>query len=163
CMAWKDAASSKAVGDSPAPAANAASTNSPPTAARRSPNTAAAGVRSAAPSRGSRRCAMPDFHRIVRTKLGKLPLSEARVSEVNAELAHQLEDKYQEALTRGLPEARAMADALEQFGDWKKVGRAIFAAETGERVMWPGAGTMPRRASWMALTIAALLCLVPSF
>jgi len=106
---------------------------------------------------------MRDFSLIVRRKLGRLPLEPARAHEITAELAHQLEDRFQESIDRGLPEARALADALEQFGDWEKVRRAILCAELGENIMWPQPSAVPRRASWAALAIVALLCLAPSF
>src|SRR5271170_976955 len=106
---------------------------------------------------------MRDFTLLVRSKLGRLPLEPARAHEITAELAHQLEDKFQESIDRGLPEARALADALDQFGDWHNVRRAILSVELGENIMWPQASALSRRASWAALAIVALLCLVPSF
>src|SRR5208282_4757499 len=106
---------------------------------------------------------MRDFSLMVRRKLGRLPLEPARAHEIAAELAHQLEDRFQDSIDRGLPESRALADALEQFGDWGKVRRAILSAELGENIMWPQPSAVPRRASWAALAIVAVLCLVPSF
>ncbi len=106
---------------------------------------------------------MCDFSLIVRRKLGRLPLAPMRAHEISTELAHQLEDQFQDSIERGLPEARALADALEQFGDWEKVRRAILSAELGENIMWPQPSAVSRRASWAALAIVALLCLAPSF
>jgi hypothetical protein len=106
---------------------------------------------------------MRDFSLIVRRKLGRLPLGPARAHEITAELAHQIEDRFQDSIESGLPEARALSDALEQFGDWGKVRRAILSAELGENIMWPQPSAVPRRASWAALAIVALLCLAPSF
>ncbi|HKO04343.1 MAG TPA: hypothetical protein VJW51_06325 [Candidatus Acidoferrales bacterium] len=106
---------------------------------------------------------MRDFSLIVRRRLGRLPLEPSRAHEISTELAHQLEDRFQDSIERGLPEARALADALEQFGDWEKVRRAILSAELGENNMWPQPSAVSRRASWAALAIVALLCLAPSF
>src|SRR5271170_6034125 len=106
---------------------------------------------------------MRDFTLLVRKKLGRLPLDPARAHEISTELAHQLEDRFQDSIDRGLPEARALADALDQFGDWQKVRRAILSAELGENIMWPQPSAVSRRASWAALAIVALLCLLPSF
>ncbi|HMD32999.1 MAG TPA: hypothetical protein VKG84_13885, partial [Candidatus Acidoferrales bacterium] len=106
---------------------------------------------------------MRDFGEIVRRHLGPLPLEPARAREITAELAHQLEDKFQEGVERGLPEARALADALGQFGDWREVRRAIFCAESGENTVWPQRSAISRRVSWAALAVMAMLCLAPSF
>ena len=106
---------------------------------------------------------MRDFSLIVRRKLGRLPLEPARAHEISTELAHQLEDRFQDSIERGLPEARALADALGQFGDWEKVRRAILSAELGENIMWPQPSAVSRRACWAALAMVALLCLVPSY
>jgi hypothetical protein len=106
---------------------------------------------------------MREFVLIVRQKLGRLPLEPARAHEITAELAHQLEDKFQEGIDRGLPEARALADALAQFGDWREVRRGILAAETGETMLWPSPNAISRRVAWAALAAVALLCLLPTF
>src|SRR5271170_6166687 len=106
---------------------------------------------------------MRDFTAIVRRNLGPLPLAAEREAEIVTELAQQLEDAYGDALGRALPEARALADALNQFGDWEKVRRAILSAELGEKIMWPQPSAVSRRACWAALAIVALLCLVPSY
>jgi len=106
---------------------------------------------------------MPNFAAIVRRNLGPLPLGRGREEEIVTELAEQLEDAYREATGRGLPEARALADALDQFGNWEKVRRAILSAELGEKIMWPQPSAVSRRACWVALALVALLCLVPSF
>jgi len=106
---------------------------------------------------------MRDFTAIVHRNLGPLPLAAEREAEILTELAQQLEDAYRDSLGRGLPEARALAEALEQFGDWEKVRRAILSAELGETIMWPQPSAVSRRACWAALAIVALLCLVPSY
>ena len=106
---------------------------------------------------------MHDFASIVRRHLGRLPLPAARADEIATELAHQLEDKFRECVAVGLPEQRAFAEALAQFGNWQDVRRAILSAEIGETVMWPGPYAVPRRASFAALALVVLLCLAPSF
>lgn len=106
---------------------------------------------------------MRDFTAIVRRNLGPLPLAAGREAEIVTELAQQLEDAHRDAVGRGLPETRALADALEQFGDWEKVRRAVLSAELGEKIMWPQPSAVSRRLCWAALAIVALLCLVPSY
>jgi len=106
---------------------------------------------------------MRDFTAIVRRNLGLLPLAPEREAEIVTELAEQLEDAYGDALGRGLPKARALTEALEQFGDWGKVRRAILSAEMGENIMWPQPSAVSRRGGWAALACVALLCVVPSY
>ncbi len=106
---------------------------------------------------------MPDFAEIVRRNLGRLPLEPEREEEIFAELAHQLEDAYTDALSRGLPEARAEAEAMTQLGDWEKLRRSIVTSEKGAKVLWPHPWAVPRAISWLALAIVAALCLVPRF
>jgi len=106
---------------------------------------------------------MRDFTAIVRRNLGPLPLASEREAEIVTELAEQLEDAYGDALGRGLPEARALAEAVEQFGQWGRVRRAILSAEMGEKIMWPQPSAVSRRGGWAALACVALLCLAPSY
>ncbi|HTQ87728.1 MAG TPA: hypothetical protein VMI93_16020 [Candidatus Solibacter sp.] len=106
---------------------------------------------------------MRDFAAIVRRNLGSLPLGGEREQEIVTELAHQLEDCYQEAREAGTPEARALAVALAQFGDWAEVRRGILSSEMGAAIMWPHPGAVSRRAGWAALAVVAVLCVIPSF
>src|SRR5208282_4218494 len=106
---------------------------------------------------------MRDFPEIVRKRLGRLPLGDERADEIAAELAHQLEDTYKEALAGGVAEPLALAGALEQFGDWKKLRHQVVSAERGETMLWPHPKAMPRSVSWAALAIVAALCLIPGF
>ncbi|HXZ19182.1 MAG TPA: permease prefix domain 1-containing protein [Candidatus Acidoferrales bacterium] len=106
---------------------------------------------------------MRDFTGIVRRNLGRLPLAPEREEEIVTELAQQLEDAYREAMTRGLPEARAEAEAMTQLGDWEKLRRSIVTSEKGSKVLWPHPWAVPRAVSWLALAIVAMLCLVPGF
>src|SRR5271169_1624977 len=98
---------------------------------------------------------MRDFPEIVRKRLGRLPLGNERAAEIVSELAHQLEDAYKEALARGVAEPLALAGALEQFDDWKKLRREVLSAERGEKMLWPHPKAMPRAVSWAALAMVA--------
>lgn len=56
---------------------------------------------------------MPDFKRIVRDRLAALKLEGSSESEVFDELAQHLEDRYEELLLSGVPEAEAVQIATE--------------------------------------------------
>ena len=69
---------------------------------------------------------MPDWKKIVREKLGTLPLTNGRRDEVIEELAQQLESAYEEALAQGVNEQEAMRRSLAQFKDWEKLRMELF-------------------------------------
>ena len=77
---------------------------------------------------------MPDWKKIVREKLGTLPLTNGRRDEVIEELAQQLESAYEEALAHGVSEQQAMRRSLAQFKDWEKLRRELFHSVEGARL-----------------------------
>jgi hypothetical protein len=109
---------------------------------------------------------MPDWKRIVREKLGTLPLTNGRRDEVIEELAQQLETAYEEALAQGINEQEAMRRSLAQFKDWEKLRREVFQSVEGTRLpVWEQNGIFsPRRLPvWIALALTLLLLALPSF
>lgn len=76
---------------------------------------------------------MPDWKKIVREKLGTLPLTNGRRDEVIEELAQQLEAAYEEALAQGLNEQEAMRRSLAQFKDWQRLRSEVFQSVEGTR------------------------------
>lgn len=108
---------------------------------------------------------MPDWKRIVREKLGTLPLTNGRRDEVIEELAQQLESTYEEALAQGVNEQEAMRRSLSQFKDWEKLRSDIFQSVEGTRLpVWERNGIFgPRRLPvWIALGLSALLFTMPA-
>src|SRR5215467_906328 len=109
---------------------------------------------------------MPDWKKIVREKLGTLPLTNGRRDEVIEELAQQLESAYEEALGKGASEQEAMRRSLEQFKDWEKLRSEVFQSVEGARLpIWEQNGFFaPRRWSvWIALALTVSLLLAPAF
>ena len=74
---------------------------------------------------------MPDWKKIVREKLGPLPLTNGRREEVIEELAQQLESAYEEALAQGMSEPEALRRSLAQFQDWEKLRADLFHSVEG--------------------------------
>ncbi|HEX8835577.1 MAG TPA: permease prefix domain 1-containing protein [Candidatus Acidoferrum sp.] len=109
---------------------------------------------------------MPDWKKIVREKLGTLPLTNRRRDEVIEELAQQLESAYEEALAQGTNEQEAMRCSLAQFQDWEKLRSELFHSVEGARLpVWEENGVFsPRRLPvWIALALTLLLLTIPSF
>lgn len=109
---------------------------------------------------------MPEWKKIVREKLGTLPLTNGRRDEVIEELAQQLESAYEEALARGITEQEALRRSLAQFKDWEKLRRELFQSVEGARLpVWEQNGFFaPRRLPvWIALGLTLLLLAMPSF
>jgi hypothetical protein len=109
---------------------------------------------------------MPDWKKIVREKLGTLPLTNGRRDEVIEELAQQLESAYEEALAQGINEQEAMQRSLAQFKDWEKLRSEVFQSVEGARLpVWEQNGAFaPRRwPVWVALGLSALLFALPTF
>ena len=107
---------------------------------------------------------MPDWKKIVREKLGTLPLTNGRRDEVIEELAQQLESAYEEALAHGVSEQQAMRRSLAQFKDWEKLRRELFHSVEGARLpVWEQNGFFsPRRLPvWTVLGLSALLLALP--
>ena len=109
---------------------------------------------------------MPDWKKIVREKLGSLPLSNGRKDEVVEELAQQLESAYEEALAQGINEQEAMRRSLAQFKDWEKLRGEVFQSVEGTRLpVWERNGIFsPRRwPVWISLALTLLFLAAPSF
>lgn len=109
---------------------------------------------------------MPDWEKIVREKLGRLPLHNRRRDEVIEELAQQLESAYEEALAQGITEQEALRRSLAQFKDWEKLRSEVFHSVEGTRLpVWEQRGFFsPRRAPvWIALGLAFLFLAAPAF
>jgi|GEM_PF-3348300 len=109
---------------------------------------------------------MPDWKKIVREKLGTLPLTNGRRDEVIEELAQQLESAYEEALAQGINEQEAMRRSLAQFKDWEKLRSEVFQSVEGARLpVWEQHGFFaPRRwPVWIALGLTLSLFLAPAF
>lgn len=109
---------------------------------------------------------MPDWKKIVREKLGTLPLTNGRRDEVIEELAQQLESAYEEALAQGINEKEAMRRSLAQFKDWEKLRSELFQSVEGARLpVWEQSGFFsPRRPPvWFALALSALVFVLPAF
>ena len=108
---------------------------------------------------------MPDWKKIVREKLGTLPLTNGRRDEVIEELAQQLESAYEEALAEGVNEQEAVRRSLAQFQDWEKLRSQVFHSVEGTRLpVWEQNGFFaPRRVPvWIALALTLLLLAIPS-
>src|SRR5262249_22212301 len=109
---------------------------------------------------------MPDWKKIVREKLGTLPLTNGRRDEVIEELALQLESAYEEALAQGINEQEALRRSLAQFKDWERLRGDVFQSVEGARLpVWEQNGFFaPRRwPVWIALGLSALLFALPAF
>jgi hypothetical protein len=84
---------------------------------------------------------MPDWKKIVREKLGSLPLTNGRRDEVIEELAQQLESAYEEALAQGIHEQEAMRGSLDQFKDWENLRNEVFQSVEGTHLpIWEQSG-----------------------
>jgi len=109
---------------------------------------------------------MPDWQKIVREKLGSLPLTNGRKDEVIEELAQQLEAAYEEALAQGINEAEALRRSLAQFKDWEKLRGEVFQAVQGSGLpVWEQNGIFsPRRwPVWISLAVTLIFLAAPSF
>jgi len=109
---------------------------------------------------------VPDWEKIVREKLGSLPLNGGRHEEVIDELAQQLEFAYEEAIANGVSESEAMRQSLAQFTDWEKLRGEVFRSVEGTQLpIWEQNGVFaPRRLPvWIALALTLALLAVPAF
>jgi len=71
---------------------------------------------------------MPNWRQFVREHLPQLHLGGAREAQVIEELAHQLEDRYEELRARGVPRSEAQAQAEAQFPEWAELAAEIRTA-----------------------------------
>lgn len=109
---------------------------------------------------------MRDWKKIVREKLGSLPLTNGRRDEVVEELAQQMESAYEEALAQGINEQEAVQRSLAQFKDWEKLRSEVFQSVEGTRLpVWEQNGIFsPRRwPVWVALALTLLLLAAQAF
>ena len=69
-----------------------------------------------------------DWRKFVQEQLPPLNLGGAREAEIAEELAHQLEDRYEELRARGESETEAHAQAAAQFPEWARLAVEIRCA-----------------------------------
>ena len=72
---------------------------------------------------------MRDWKQFVRERLPELRLDAAREQEIIEELAQQLEQEYNTALTQGATQTDAELRVTAQFGDLDELGKEIHRAE----------------------------------
>jgi hypothetical protein len=109
---------------------------------------------------------MLDWSKIVREKLGSLPLETSHADEIIAELSQQLESAYEEELGRGASNVEAMRRSLRQFQDWESLRREVFESVGGKRLpVWQLNSILaPRRLPvWIALAVSLAFLALPSF
>ena len=109
---------------------------------------------------------MLDWDKIVREKLGSLPLAASRQDEIIDELSQQLESAYEEELARGVSQVEAMRRSLRQFQDWEGLRRDVFESAGGTQLpVWQlNSIRSPRRLPvWIALAVSLAFLAVPSF
>jgi hypothetical protein len=109
---------------------------------------------------------VPDWKKIVREKVGSLPLKGARQEEVIDELAQQLESAYEEAIANGASDSEATRRSLAQFIDWEKLRSEVFRSVEGTQLpIWEQNGIFaPRRLPvWIALALTLALLAAPAF
>jgi hypothetical protein len=75
---------------------------------------------------------MPDWHKLVEERLGRLKLSPGCEREVIAELAFHLEERRSAALRQGSSDAEAVTLALEEVPDWVGLNQDISATRREE-------------------------------
>ena len=73
---------------------------------------------------------MPDWNRIVHERLAGLKLEGASEAEIIDELAQHLEDRYQELLTEGVPQAEAQRIAIEPLNASPSLVEALRRARS---------------------------------
>jgi hypothetical protein len=109
---------------------------------------------------------MLDWNKIVREKLGSLPLAASRQDEIVEELSQQLEAAYEEELARGAGRVEAMRRSLLQFQDWESLRQDVFESVGGTRLpVWElNSLRSPRRFRvWIALGVSLAFLALPSF
>jgi hypothetical protein len=80
---------------------------------------------------------MPDWEKLVSSRLAHLALEERERQEVITELAGHLEEIYEGLRREGLPEREAVYHALSQVTDWSDLQRKIYCARAKENIMNP--------------------------
>src|ERR1700732_2963529 len=109
---------------------------------------------------------MLDWSKIVREKLGSLPLAASQQDEIIEELSQQLESAYEEELARGVSQVEAMRRSLRQFQDWESLRRDVFESAGGTQLpVWElNSIRSPRRLPvWIALPVSLAFLALPSF
>jgi predicted permease len=77
---------------------------------------------------------MPDWKRLVRVHLDLPPLRNQRAERIVEEIAGQLDDLYQEALSGGASPRKAGRAAFAQIENWDELSARIIEAEGPNRV-----------------------------
>jgi putative ABC transport system permease protein len=91
---------------------------------------------------------MPDWRAELRLRLAELRLAPEREAAIVEELAHHLEDRYDDARVQGLSEAQAREAALAELSDPETLARAIATearfpvAHQATPLGQPGAGAL---------------------
>ncbi len=80
---------------------------------------------------------MTYWRQFVRDHLPPLNLGGAREAQVIEELAHQLEDCYEDLLARGMGESEARTQAEAQFPEWARLAAEIRAARAPVKEAMP--------------------------
>ncbi len=102
---------------------------------------------------------MHDWKELVRVRLSPLPLEPSRREEIMEELAQQLEDAHNEALTGGASDSEALQRSLAQFKDWEDLRKNVFrAVKAAELPVWQQSGIFAERLRvWTALFLSLAL------
>jgi hypothetical protein len=109
---------------------------------------------------------MLDWNKIVREKLGSLPLAASQQDEIIEELSQQLESAYEAEFARGVSQVEAMRRSLRQFQDWENLRRDVFESAGGTQLpVWQlNSIRSPRRLPvWIALAVSLAFLALPSF
>src|SRR5438270_2963926 len=105
---------------------------SPRLAERSWPRNATAGRNLSAPSIALPESRMPDFKPAIRKQLAGLKLSGPREVEIVEELSQHLDDRYEQALSRGATETEAYESALAELAENDLLTRELRSIERPE-------------------------------
>jgi len=75
---------------------------------------------------------MPDWHELVRQRLGETSLPENDAAEVVEELADHLEETYHTSLGQGLTEQAALQRSLREVSSWRQLRSKIESSRKKE-------------------------------
>ena len=90
---------------------------------------------------------MPDFHALVRERLGPLAVDPARAADIVDELAQHAADDYAERVAGGLPEREAIAAALAPLEGRSRVALELARADRPRAAALQPADRGPSRAA----------------
>jgi len=77
----------------------------------------------------------PDWRSVVRERLELRAFDSVEVEEITGELAAHFEDLQEQYREEGLSESQAVASALDEVSDWRKLSRKIRRARQKENQM----------------------------